>query len=174
MGDFPSFKNDKTITPNNDIFSSTVSTSPDGTKIVLGCFNTDIIEIYDTNNGLQRRLQGPYNLSFSVKKETIGENMTMLLTEPMFFAYSNAIGKNDGFYIGYRGLANPKRERLAPSEGYPCKVFFFNWEGEPLKLFEFSQHLIAFDLNSEENKMYCIVRTPEPKIKVFDLLKQKQ
>jgi hypothetical protein len=175
MGGFPSFINDKTISPNNDIFDSTVAASKNGKKIVLACYDTDIIEIYDIKKGLQHRLQGPYGHSFSINKKTIEGNFTMFLHEPMFYAYGNAIGRDEGFYIGYRGLVNPTRRKLESSnEGYPNKIFYFNWDGQPLKLFEFEQHLIAFDLNTEENKMYCIIRTPEPKIKVFNLLNKKQ
>src|SRR5690606_19765325 len=60
IGEFPLIYSSNQVEPNNDVFVSFMAGS--NNKVVLACDKTDILEIYDINKGLEKRLHGPRGL----------------------------------------------------------------------------------------------------------------
>ncbi|PWD99031.1 BF3164 family lipoprotein [Marinilabilia rubra] len=165
----PHFQHDNKSKPElSTIFRSTISASPDGQRIVLGCENTDIIEIYDFDKGFQKRFHGPFGHKFHVETTKSG-NLTGQKVRPSLRAYRNAIGTEKGFYIGYNGLYKENKKQITEnSRLIPKHIFYFSWEGNPLKHYELDSSFRSFDFSTNKEKLFCITLTPAPKIMVYD------
>lgn len=169
MGDYPSFLNSDEIKPDNEIFLSSISSTPDGNKIVLACIRTDVLEIYDTYNGLIKRLQGPLGIKLSVSRHAFG-NGYMNRVEPGYFTYSNVIANEHEFWVDYNGYKSEKGKQPSFLEQYSKQIYCFNWNGKPLKKIEFDFPIMTFDVDWVGKMLYTIIWKGEnPEIIVYSL-----
>lgn len=169
FGSFPSsIYNNPDENVNNDVFMATISASSNGKHAILGCTRTDIIEVFNLNNGSKVEIRGPYRHDFNVEKVNTG-GMTMVRITPNFIAYSHSCAHDEYFYISYNGKLT--EEIKSTSDFLPNQIFQFSWDGNPIKRLEFGHPIIAFDINPENNQLYCIDHAPVPVIRTYNLSK---
>jgi len=156
IGDFPPFINSDEIKPDNDIFLSSISSTPDGNKFVLACIKTDVIEIYDTNKGLIKRYQGPLGIKLTVNRQAVGGGY-MQRTEPEYFTYGNVVANENEFWVDYNGYKNEKGKRPSTLEQYSKQIFCFDWNGKPLKKIEFNYPILTFDVDWHGKILYTMI-----------------
>jgi len=168
MGNFPSLGNNNEFKSDNNLFSSYITGTPEGDKIALACTNSDIIEIYNTKKGLIKRFQGPEGIQLSARQQDVGVG-TIMVTEPGFRGYSNAVANKQEFWVGYVGYKMQKGLRPKRADMYPKKIFCFDWNGNPLKKIEVGVPLISFAVDWQHGKIYGLTESKSPEIVVFDL-----
>ena len=155
MGGFPHTLNENEITPDNEIFSSTITSSPEGTKIVLACTLDDILEIYDKDNGLVKRIQGPLGLKLTVIRENFG-NGYMLRTMPRYLTYGNIIAGDNEFWVTYNGIKVQRGKPPSLQEQYTIQIFCFDWNGKPIRIIKPDCPVISFDVDWNRKILYAI------------------
>lgn len=164
-GSYPPLDKTPDIVPNNSILQSDISVAPDLEHTAVVCRSIDYIDIYDSDLTLKKRLRGPMGAEIGVETVTKNGN-TRFLQKPMYFMYNNITSNKDRFMVGYVGV---KPEPDSADDTGIRSIFVFDWNGTPLKSYDFDRRIAAFDMDWERNEIYCLVETPEPKIFVVDL-----
>jgi len=127
-GSFPQFNSNQDIEPNNDIFQSTITGSPDGEKIAVACKRTDIIDIYDLAKNTTKRIQGPIGVTLNVIDHGIAKS-----TDPRFITYTILTANNDEFWASYNGYKYSKGVSPSTEDQFPKQIYCFDWDGKLLR-----------------------------------------
>jgi hypothetical protein len=168
-GDYPSLLNDDDVKPDNDIFFSAISATPDGNKFVLACTKTDVLEIYDAEAGLEKRYQGPVGIKLTVTKVKAGYGF-MVLPEPRYDTYSSIIGGANEFWVSYNGFKIERQKPPSRSEQYPKQIFCFNWKGRPIRKIESDVPIMSFDIDWVNKILYSLeLHNGNPEITLHSL-----
>lgn len=167
IGGFPLIYSSNQVEPNNDVFNSFMAAGPNH-KVVLACTKTDILEIYDINKGLEKRLHGPRGIKIEVESVDIGMG-TIMKTRPPFRAFYNVVANAHEFCVGYTGYETVKGIKRNIEDSFPKRIFCFSWDGKPKRAYIFDVPILSFDFDWENKKIYALTVTPEAKIIVFDL-----
>jgi hypothetical protein len=154
-GDFPHTLNENEIKPDNEIFLSTISSSPNSEKIVLACINSDILEIYDRNVGLEKRIQGPLGIKLTINRESIGYGY-MVRPDPQYFTYGNIVANENEFWVAYQGIKVERGKPPSLQEQYTIQIFCFDWKGNPLRIIKPDCPVISFDVDWNRKILYAI------------------
>ena len=165
LGSFPALGQLAEVTPNNAIFQSEITVSPDGGHIAAVCQSLEFIDIYDADMTLIRRLQGPQGVDPSVKaiKTDMG---VRYYQDPMYFIFSGAVSNDRQFMVGYIGVCVQSESDFGEQIG---SVLSFDWKGRPQKAYEFESDIVSFDMDWKNHVMYCIKNRPEPEIVAYRL-----
>ena len=67
LGSFPSLEQMTEFEPNNGLFQSEITVSPDEAHTAAVCQSLEYIDIYDADMQLQKRLQGPQGIEPAIK-----------------------------------------------------------------------------------------------------------
>lgn len=156
MGDYPPLLNSNGIASDNNIFYSMITGIPNGDKIVLACTSTDVLEIYNTETGLIRRIQGPVGIQLTVTKKNIGIGY-MLHTDPRYATYGMADANANEFWVEYSGYKAESEIRPSTGDLYPKRIFCFDWEGNPIRILEFDYPVITFDVDWNNKILYSLI-----------------
>ena len=169
MGNFPPFLNSNEIKGNNEIFFSFISSDSRGDKIVLACRNTDIIEIYDSEKGLEKRLQGPLNIKLTILTQNIGSGY-MLKPEPHYYTYRWISAGKDEFWLAYNGYKFEKGMQPAQNDQYAKTIYCFDWEGRALRKLDLKDPFISFDVDWDGKILFVLTwKTENPEIKNYSI-----
>lgn len=165
VGSFPALGQLADATPNNAIFQSEITVSPDGEHIAAVCQSLEFIDIYDADMTLRRRLQGPQGIDPTVKSATTDMGVYLYL-DPMYFIFSGAVSNDRQFMVGYIGVCVQSESDFGEQIG---SVLSFDWKGRPQKAYEFESDIVSFDMDWKNNVMYCLANLPEPEIVIYRL-----
>jgi len=155
FGDYPTLLNSDQVKPDNDIFGSYISANSNGSKFVVVCAYTDIIEIYDTEKGLERRIHGPLGINLEAHYVKVGPGR-MTRREPGYLTYCMADANIDEFWTGFISYKGEKNKGPRLTEAYPKQIFCFNWKGKPLRIINLEFPVFAFDVDWGNKILYCI------------------
>jgi hypothetical protein len=155
VGDYPPLINNKVTKGDNNIFQSRIVGSPDGKKILLACTSTDVLEIYDRDEGLLSRFQGPLNLKLTAEKRQVA-GQEMMHIEPVFSTYCLLSANEREFWAAYVGYKFEKGKSSTLNGTSPKQIFCFNWEGNPLRKIYFDFVFQGFDIDWENKVLYTI------------------
>lgn len=169
MGDYPPFLNSDKTMGDNYIFQSSISGCATLNKIVLACKNTDVLEIYDLNNGLEKRFQGPIGIQVTILDKQVGK-WTMRLSEPGYLTYGDLNANDNEIWVTYLGYKKIKGDRPPQSNLIPNKIFCFDWHGNPIRKMEFLHPFRTFDVDWDGKVLYTLVWEEEnPEIITYPL-----
>lgn len=151
IGDYPSFRSRYDIKPDNDIFQSSIASSPSGDKIVLACKRTDIIEIISLKKDKHIRLHGPLGINLEVIDHGIAKS-----PEPSYNTYYVLSVNEKEIWISYSGYKNTKSTSLNPSDYLPKQILCFNWQGQPLRKIQLDYPFGGFDIDWKNRLLYTL------------------
>lgn len=168
MGDYPPLLN-KEMKGDNNIFQSHMTISPDGKKILLACSTTDLLEIYDTERGLLKRIQGPIGIQLFATNQNVGIGVGTHL-EPSYATYCFASCSQNEFWVGYVGYKYEIGKPASLSDTAPKLIFCFDWKGNPIRRLVFDNSLYGFDIDWNHRILYTIELVEnKPEIKFYYL-----
>ena len=167
IGEFPLIYSSNQVEPNNDVFISFMAGGPNN-KVVLACTKTDILEIYDINKGLEKRIHGPRGIKIEAEAVDIGMG-TIMKTTPPFRAFYNVVANEHEFCVGYIGYETVEGVKRSLEDSYPKRIFCFSWDGEPKREYVFDIPIVSFDFDWENKRIYALTVNPEAKIIVYDV-----
>ena len=134
----------------------------DSDKIVICYYMTDLIEIYNLDGILQKRLHGPEQFFVRVKERGGNISGTSLLkgTRDSYFQPRSA---GDKFFVLYNG-----GDIYDPAHTSSCKrLFSFSWDGTPKIIYNLNDPIHNFAVDKKNKKIYGISETPEVHIVAY-------
>lgn len=127
-------------------------------KIALCYYLTDLVEIYNLDGVLEKRLHGPEQF-FSHFKEYqdgkyVGASPVKGLNRDAYMCPRNV---GNEFFVLYNGEGID-----IPNHTTSCnQMFSFTWDGTPQKIFNLDDPIFSFNVDSKNKKIYGISETPE-------------
>ncbi len=155
FGEYPPFLNDNEIKADNDIFFSSIGSTPDGNQFVAICSKTDLFELYDIEKGLLKRFQGPIGLEISVEAQSMGTGY-MLKPQPHYTTYHHVIANENEFWTGYIGYRFVKGKEQTLDEQCTKKLFCFDWKGTPQRIVTLEFPVISYDIDWKNRVLYAL------------------
>jgi hypothetical protein len=150
MEKFMNFKNDFTTNFKDRIF--------------ICHYFTDLIEVYDCNGNIINRMYGPNQLVPVLEQKNAGGGFvgTSSVRDKTYKCYSSPVPAGEEVFVLYFGeLYQDYRERDA-------KVFVFDWEGNPLRIYELNIPIFTFTIDEKNRILYGISNSPEYQIIKFN------
>ena len=161
IGEFPLIYSSNQAEPNNDVFDSFMAGGSNN-KVVLACVKTDILEIYDINKGLEKRLHGPRGIKIEAEAVDIGMGK-ITQTYPHFRAFYNVVANENEFCVGYTGYETIEGVKRTLEDSFPKNIFCFSWDGEPKRAYVFDVPILSFDFDWKNKRIYALTIDPESK-----------
>lgn len=111
-------------------------------KIAITYYQTDLIDIYDAEGNLIKRMQGPEQFDYT----KTGKDA--------FFSSKNA---GESFWVLYNG-----EERTKEGHKSSCsKLLSFSWDGVPESVYTLDDPIFTFCVDVKRNRIYGVSTTPE-------------
>ncbi len=132
-------------------------TSNDKDKLALCYYMTDLIEIYNLDGTLQKRIHGPEQFFTHFKEYQdgrIGASPVKDLNRDAFMCPKNA---GDEFFVLYNGGFIDEPDHSSSSK----QLFSFSWDGTPQAIYTLDDPIYHFSVNSDNKRIYGISITPE-------------
>lgn len=125
---------------------------------------TDLIEIFDQNGELKKRIHGPEHSYAHFREFRNGNAIAASPDKDNKDAYFFPHNAGEDFFVLFSGKvlnSNATRQEL------PNRILVFNWDGTPQKIYSLDQGIINFAVDSVNKKIYGISSYPEFHIVVF-------
>jgi hypothetical protein len=130
-------------------------------RILMTYYYTDLIEIYDFEGNLIKRIHGPDLFYPAFKEATDGKYRGVRSSADSKFAYISPICVNNEVFILYSG-----KNYRDPDAELCNMIMVFDWEGNPLRQYELDKNVFTITADAENkiiyglsvNPEYCIVR----------------
>lgn len=163
FGDFPNRYSDMTVLEKNTALMGDLAVKPDASRWVMSHKSTDMIEIYDNNLKLLKRLQGPDHIIPEVRETKGGVHRSSDSREAYFFP----VAKDDYIYVLYDGRIYD----IEDSTRYlRDKLLVFDWEGNLVKYYKLSKPIFHFDIDEEHKILYGLTDNPDFHVLSFSLI----
>lgn len=148
-GDFPKIRTAYGPQEQNAAFLGWFTPFKNGNNIILAYLNTDVLDLYNNQGVLLKRVQGPDYFEPAVKSVKHFNGTMVIPDEKAFHAYSSARAKDNQVYVLYEG------KEVLEQGGYHKKLLFnFNSNLEPESLFLLDQPIFAFDIDWSRKELY--------------------
>ncbi len=123
---------------------------PDGSKIVAGYYNIDLLEIYDYTGELLGGIRGP---DYSELIFVSGGERPRLSHEETIMAYIDLTATENHIYALYSGAKINQPDRKSGGE----HLFKLDWEGNLISVYKFDHHVYSISVDEREEILYAIV-----------------
>lgn len=124
-------------------------------RIIYGEANLPIVEIYDTNLNLLKKIQGPDNLqpNYRIISNEDGPNEILFKKGYIPYSYLSFCTGDNFFYLIYMGdyyLVGKKE-----LEEYPLWIFQFDWDGNFKDSYSIGRFVSNISISADENSFYA-------------------
>lgn len=158
VGEYPSYEREIPATAMVEVFNGWVSVHPDKTKFLLAYEWTDLVEIYNSEFDLVKRIHGPHIFLPEFELKARGSSTVMRRKADMTkFAYQGLTSSNEVIFLLYaNGKTVPK--------GAGDEDFHFNtivtmdWDGNPQALYELDHKVISICVDWKRRIIYGLDR----------------
>lgn len=156
-GDYPSLAKNMSGVEKVEGFLAETVYSPASQHIFLFYQQTDLIEIYDLNGNLLKRMHGPGQFFPHVKEKSWGDGYSKAAHTlgKSKEAYFTPLAVGDEIYVAYYGGLRENR--------YPAltTLLVFSAEGKPLRRYELSEPILIFVVDPQTKDIYATSDNPE-------------
>lgn len=123
------------------------------------CYSwSDMIDIYDAEGHLLKRMHGPDHFISRYKEQQMGKAVGALRVKGQSWdAYSVPVSVGNEFWILYSGA----KDLESNFSDYRKRILVFDKDGTPLRIFELDKGIIMFDVDEHNKKIYAICSKPE-------------
>ncbi|MDR1583520.1 MAG: TolB-like 6-bladed beta-propeller domain-containing protein [Prevotellaceae bacterium] len=141
-----------------------VLTSNSIDKVAVCYYWTDLIEIYDKDGKLKKRIHGPEHFYPYFKGYTDrGMIYTKTIPGKSRDAYYSPVSVGGNIFV----LFNGKNPNEAGYNILAKRIFVFDWDGTPRKIYELDKGISNMDVDEKNKKIYGINDDPEYQIIEF-------
>jgi hypothetical protein len=156
-GDYPSFGSELTNFEKMEGFISQMVVNPRADKIYLFCLSTDLLEIYDLNGELVRRIHGPDHFFPVVQEKRDGEMIRVASKMHVSRdAFISPVIVNDEIFALYSGTYFDIESRNTKDQ-----LLVYDKEGNPLRRYKLSENLFHIAVDAERKIIYGLCDYPE-------------
>ncbi len=143
--------------------------SNDTSSIALCYCMTDLIDIYDMNGRLKKRLHGPdYFIPHFEMIESNQVEGAYPIEDKCKDAFFSPKNYGDYFSVLYNGRSLNEENHNTECD----KIILFSWEGVPLICYQLDKRIISYAFDEENKKIYAIAVDPEFMILEYDYQEQ--
>lgn len=157
IGDYPINSETYTDVERADAYRA-ILTSNGKDKIAICHFFTDLIDIYDKNGQLEKRLFGPDHF-YTRFTEFHDGNRIGSKPDPNAYrdAFYSPVSVKDDFYVLYNGKIVNKPDYNLLAED----IFVFGWDGKPKIHYKLDKGVLRIAVDTQKHKIYGISNQPE-------------
>lgn len=132
-------------------FDGDFKLKPDKTKLVVGYYYFDVLEIYTANGELVKAVRGPLRLSPDFKMFA-NENYAGLDKPPhTIIAYTYIQCSDKYIYAAFSG-----KQLNEGSPFHPKKIYVFNWNGDSIAILNLDHPIMSFGIDENEKTIYAV------------------
>lgn len=157
-GDYPRIHRTLSPVENNQSFISELTYVSGNGNLFVFCMQTDLIEIYNLDGHLKKRLQGPDLFYPHIKEVQLQNGYSKIASEKgkSRDAYFTPLTVNDRIYVSYSG------EYREPGKiNYIQNILVFDNEGNPLIRYRSPKPILRFTVCPDTYAIYAICDQPE-------------
>ncbi len=159
VGDYPIYERDIPPTAAVEVYNAWVGIHPDKSKFVLIHELTDLIEFYNSEFTLMKRVQGPHNFVPEFELQQRGNSMAMVrkfdLTK---FAYQGVVANDSLIFMLYANGETVSKEDDPEETAHFKFIIAIDWEGNPLYVFELDHAVISICVDWKNRIIYGLNR----------------
>lgn len=168
VGDFPDCHLNLTPIETIEGFLCNLLVNPDDGKVCLSYKRTDLIEFYDSNGTLIRRMHGPDHFFPVIMEDKRGNGVGIHSIERQTRdAYFCPVAVNNMIYLLYSGkffdLKDTKDSYLLN------QIFVFDWDGNPLKRYILDTPVFWFTIDARQKRIYGLTDSPDYRVIEFQI-----
>lgn len=127
-------------------------------KTAICYYMTDLIEIYDSNGALVKRMHGPEQFFAYFDGMGNGEDATSKSVKGRNRdAYFSPKNGGDHFFVLYNGGYVDEENHSS----YCTRLFSFSWDGTPKNIYLLDVPIFTFCVDKKKKKIYGITNTPD-------------
>jgi hypothetical protein len=156
-GDYPSFGVDLTDLEKMEGFTGMIAVNYPANRIYVFCLATDLMEIYDLEGELIKRIHGPDHFFPCVQEKRNGE--ITRITHKMYVsrdAFSNPVIVDDEVFVLYSGTYFEPDSRNIKDQ-----VLVYGREGNPVRRYKLSEKLYHIAVDAKNKIIYGLCDYPE-------------
>lgn len=159
-GEYPVLSDLSTDMEKIEGFISDFVVNADGSKIFVSCKRTDLIEYYDANMNLLKRIHGPEHFFPEIHQE--GDRIrTNKGAEREAYSFPLSVGEK--VFVLYSGkVFNPMKHDYLKN-----KILVFDWNGNPQQCYQLDTPIFDFAVNEKSRTIYGLTDKPESHIVEF-------
>ena len=165
IGEYPYYGKELTMREKIEGFISQIAICHQYKRIYLFGTSVDLIEIYDFQGILIKRLHGPEQLFPQLKeiRTTEGYSVIESLEKPKYAFFSPQI-VNDEIYVSYSG------QHLNMNEESPRinHILVFDLDCNPVRRYELSKSIVSFIVDPDTKLIYATCDEPDFHMVVFE------
>ena len=137
-------------------------------KICLAYKLTDLIEIYDMEGNLLKRVHGPDHFFAQLRQRNLAEDAITVTSSDgkTRSAYYFPVSYDNKIWVLYSGKYFGESD---VADHLLNTIIVFDWDGNPLCHYKLDVPIFAFTIDKQNNKIYGITENPENQIIQFDL-----
>lgn len=156
-GDFPVYNAKPSPIEGVESFISEMAIDTKKKNIYLFCMQTDLIEIYNFDGVLLKRMHGPDGFFPQIREVKMGEEYSKIASsKESRDAYFTPIIVGDEVYVSYSGAFR------IPGQTPPIRnILVFDDMGNPIRRYELSESIIRFTVDSKTKDIYAVSENPE-------------
>ena len=155
FGEYPQGYEDAPVINKFTWFDHDLAVHPDGGRFIAAHKRTDMIEFYDQELKMFRRIQGPDCFYPPTERD-------MEFRPGYFFP----VATDECFYVLYDGRVY---DQNSPERYLQKNLFAFDWEGNPLRHYQLSEGILHFSIDEKNRVIYGVSDYPEFHILSFPL-----
>ena len=166
-GEYPYFGKELTPIEKLEGFNSFIAINHKYQRIYLFGMTTDLIEIYDFQGNLIKKMHGPEHFFPRAKEVSLPDGMSKISAlEKSTFAFFYPIIIENEIYVSYSG----NRQRLELDEESPIiqHILVFDLDCNPLRRYELSKSIVSFTVDSDTKKIYATSNIPDFHMVTFE------
>ena len=157
-GEYPYYGKELTDFEKMEGFISSMVVSYKYKRIFLFGMSTDLIEIFDFQGVLLKKLHGPEQLFPQVKELRSTEGVSKVsANEKSKFAFFSPIIIADEIYVAYSGQHQKKGEESPPIQ----HILVFDMDCNPLRRYELLEKIVSFTVEAKTKTIYATSNLPE-------------
>jgi hypothetical protein len=157
-GDYPSFNEELTDFEKIEGFHSQIAVNYSANRVYLSCLAVDLIEIFDLNGELIKRVHGPDHFFPAVEEKHSGNQLRVVSKiGTSRDTYSSPVVVNDELYILYSGNYFTFESRNWLKD----QLFVYDKDGNPLRRYKLSEKIQNIVVDAEKKIIYGISEDPE-------------
>ena len=163
-GEYPNFGKELTIFEKTESFTSAMTVCPKYERIYLFGMNTDLIEIYDFQGILIKRIHGPEQIFPHVREIATEDGFVRVSPQNPKYAFFSPVVLDDEVYVSYSGNHKTQYEEVPTIQ----QIFVFDLDCNPLRRYELSKPIISFTVDPETKNIFATSNVPDYHFIVFE------
>ena len=163
-GEYPYFGEELASLEKFEGFNSSIAVSQQYKRIYLFGMMTDLIEIYDFQGILIKRVHGPEQFFPQVKEIHMEDGYSRISSRNSISAFFGPKIIDNEIYVSYSGKLQEIDNEVATIE----HIFVFDMDCNPIRRYELPKPIASFTVDTETKKIYATCNKPEYHMVIFE------